>query len=1079
VGSTDPACTTTVTTPVTALSQTIAKTMANADNDGSGTVSVGDVLTYTVTVTNTSASGNLTNVVVNDSKITPSSTTCATVAPGATCVLTGTYTVTAADVTAGSISNTATSTSTACPVGSTDPSCTTTINTPVVPSTVSYTKTASTAGPVVVGDVITYTLTTTVANAQTIGVLTLTDTLGAGLDFVAVTGQSPASAYSCNAANPLVCTLPAGTVPGVYTVTYTARVNAQATGGVTNAVVGTGTDNPTCTGTCTTTTPVTASAVSYEKTASTAGPVVVGDVITYTLTATVINAQTTGVTTLTDTMGSGLDFVAVTSAGAFTCNAANPLVCTLPAGTVPGSYAVTYTARVNGQAGGSVNNAVVGTGTDAPNCSNAGCSVTTEVAPPVVSYTKSASTAGPVAQGDTITYTLTTTVANAPTRNALTLTDTLGTGLDFTAVTGAAGYSCNAANPLVCTLPAGTVPGTYTVSYTATVNAQASETVNNTVVGTGTDNPACVGACTTSTTVAPPPTLRVIKQASPRDVKIGDLVRYTVTVENTGTVDAIDATLVDTPPAGFTFVDGSLSVADRDGVGRLVGTYPIQVDQVDIAAGERATFTYLLRVGAGVRAGIHSNSALMRDNGKIVSNVATAEVQLIADPLLDHALILGTVFDDRDSDGWQDSAAIDDARVQGGFAAEAYVPNSTTVDRGNGPKAEPDASSPMLHGIVLGSISARQSDADPADAHRVVISQRLKELSFNDDFALTTKQGVTVRMDAAGTTRIERSGDAAKNLSGAAPTVERRVSPTEGGYLVDYIVRNTGVDERGIPGVRIASIEGLLMETDQYGRYHLEGVDVGTLERGRNFILKVDPSTLPPGTVFTTDNPLTRRVTPGLPVRFDWGVKLPAGLIEGGEEQVEMELGEVFFAPGSAEVRAQYLPAIEKMADKIKQHRGGEVVISANGDSESLAFDRASAVKAALVKQLPADVLQALKVSVRGNADDPGSLIVGLGEGGALLGTVLFDTNKETIRPEFEPLLDKVAAALERMHGGVIAIVGHTDVRASYQYNTALGMRRAKAVYDALAQRLSPEVRAKVRVESSNDPTAPVDVKRN
>ncbi|WP_187308451.1 isopeptide-forming domain-containing fimbrial protein [Lysobacter antibioticus] len=1192
------------TTTVTPSALTYGKTASTA-----GPVAVGDVITYTLTttVTNSQTTGLTTLTDTMSSGLTFVAVTGQTPAAAYTCNATnplictlpagtvpGAYTVTyTAQVNA---SATGTVTNAVLGTGNDNPTCSGVCNTTttVTPSAVTYGKTSSTAGPVAVGDVITYTLTTTVTNSQTTGLTTLTDTMSSGLTFVAVTGQTPATAYTCNATNPLICTLPPGTVPGVYTVTYTAQVDVSATGTVTNAVLGTGNDNPTCSGvcdttttltpsavtvlktatpttpvsvgdtvtytvtvtvansqtlgvvtltdtlgtgltfgavtsagavtcsgaltctlpantapgsypvtytatinnqatgnvtnmvvpsgpddpsctTCTTTTPVVPPAVSYTKSASTAGPVVVGDVITYTLTATVTNAQTTGVTTLTDTMGSGLDFVAVTSAGAFTCNAANPLVCTLPAGTVPGSYAMSYTARVNGQAGGSVNNAVVGTGTDAPNCSNVGCSVTTEVAPPVVSYTKSASTAGPVAQGDTITYTLTTTVANAPTRNALTLTDTLGTGLDFTAVTGAAGYSCNAANPLVCTLPAGTVPGTYTVSYTATVNAQASETVNNTVVGTGTDNPACVGVCTTSTTVAPPPTLRVIKQASPRDVKIGDLVRYTVTVENTGTVDAIDATLVDTPPAGFTFVDGSLSVADRDGVGRLVGTYPIQVDQVDIAAGERATFTYLLRVGAGVRAGIHSNSALMRDNGKIVSNVATAEVQFIADPLLDHALILGTVFDDRDGDGWQDSAAIDDARVQGGFAAEAYVPNSTTVDRGNGPKAEPDASSPMLHGIVLGSISARQSDADPADAHRGVISQRLKELSFNDDFALTTQQGVTVRMDAAGTTRIERSGDAAKNLSGAAPTVERRVSPTEGGYLVDYIVRNTGVDERGIPGVRIASIEGLLMETDQYGRYHLEGVDVGTLERGRNFILKVDPSTLPPGTVFTTDNPLTRRVTPGLPVRFDWGVKLPAGLIEGGEEQVEMELGEVFFAPGSAEVRAQYLPAIEKMAEKIKQHRGGEVVISANGDSESLAFDRASAVKAALVKQLPADVLQALKVSVRGNADDPGSLIVGLGEGGALLGTVLFDTNKETIRPEFEPLLDKVAAALERMHGGVIAIVGPTDVRASYQYNTALDMRRAKAVYDALAQRLSPEVRAKVRVESRDDPTALVD----
>ena len=69
-------------------------------------------------------------------------------------------------------------------------------------------------------------------------------------------------------------------------------------------------------------------------------------------------------------------------------------------------------------------------------------------------------------------------------------------------------------------------------------------------------------------------------------------------------------------------------------------------------------------------------------------------------------------------------------------------------------------------------------------------------------------------------------------------------------------------------------------------------------------------------------------------------------------------------------------------------------------------------------------------------------------------------------------------AALEKMGGGSIAIVGHTDVRASHAYNLALGMRRAKAVYEALAQRLSPQVRANVRVEASNDPTAPVGVRK-
>ena len=103
---------------------------ANADGDASGTVSVGDVLTYTVTMTNT-GNTTLANVVVSDALITPNSNTCASVAPGATCQLVGTYTVTQADADAGNIRNTAVVTSPVCPAGSTDPACTTTIDTPV------------------------------------------------------------------------------------------------------------------------------------------------------------------------------------------------------------------------------------------------------------------------------------------------------------------------------------------------------------------------------------------------------------------------------------------------------------------------------------------------------------------------------------------------------------------------------------------------------------------------------------------------------------------------------------------------------------------------------------------------------------------------------------------------------------------------------------------------------------------------------------------------------------------------------------------------------------------------------------
>ena len=89
----------TVTTPVdpAAPALDIVKTLTNnADGDGSGSVSIGDVLTYSIVATNT---GNITqnNVDVTDNLITPNSNTCATVAVGATCTLTGDYVVTMAD----------------------------------------------------------------------------------------------------------------------------------------------------------------------------------------------------------------------------------------------------------------------------------------------------------------------------------------------------------------------------------------------------------------------------------------------------------------------------------------------------------------------------------------------------------------------------------------------------------------------------------------------------------------------------------------------------------------------------------------------------------------------------------------------------------------------------------------------------------------------------------------------------------------------------------------------------------------------------------------------------------------------
>jgi outer membrane autotransporter protein/uncharacterized repeat protein (TIGR01451 family) len=100
-----------VTVAASAPSLAVLKELVGTgDNDGSGSVSAGDRLDYRVTATN-NGNSTLNNVVVSDDHFAATQT-CATLAPAATCVLTGSYVVTASDVSAGSITNIGKATST-------------------------------------------------------------------------------------------------------------------------------------------------------------------------------------------------------------------------------------------------------------------------------------------------------------------------------------------------------------------------------------------------------------------------------------------------------------------------------------------------------------------------------------------------------------------------------------------------------------------------------------------------------------------------------------------------------------------------------------------------------------------------------------------------------------------------------------------------------------------------------------------------------------------------------------------------------------------------------------------------------
>ena len=167
------------------------------DTDGSGDLSVGDVLIYSIVATN-NGDVELTNVVVNDPLLTPDTESCGTVAVDGSCTLNGTYELTQADIDAGGVVNTAMAQS-----DETTPiSDTVTVPIPTNPA-LAIEKSATGGVPfLTVGDVITYEYrVTNVGNVTITTPITVTDDRIATVDcaMLPVGGLAPQDFITCTA----------------------------------------------------------------------------------------------------------------------------------------------------------------------------------------------------------------------------------------------------------------------------------------------------------------------------------------------------------------------------------------------------------------------------------------------------------------------------------------------------------------------------------------------------------------------------------------------------------------------------------------------------------------------------------------------------------------------------------------------------------------------------------------------------------------------------------------------------------------------------------------------------------------
>jgi len=96
--------------------------------------------------------------------------------------------------------------------------------------------------------------------------------------------------------------------------------------------------------------------------------------------------------------------------------------------------------------------------------------------------------------------------------------------------------------------------------------------------------------------------------------------------------------------------------------------------------------------------------------------------------------------------------------------------------------------------------------------------------------------------------------------------------------------------------------------------------------------------------------------------------------------------------------------------------------------------------------------IEGMALGVEGTLADLGAKVTEKEIKIALSGDILFDFDKDTLRPDAFPTLEKVAEVLSQYPEAPVVIEGHTDSKGKEKYNQNLSERRARSVKDWLVQ---------------------------
>lgn len=337
--------------------------------------------------------------------------------------------------------------------------------------------------------------------------------------------------------------------------------------------------------------------VAITKTGS-ASPVIVGQTLTYTITASNHGpVDATGVT-VTDTLPAGVTFVsAVPSAGS--CGGTSTITCNV--GALANGNTATITIAVTPSSAGSVTN----TASISANQFDA------------VSSNNTASAATTVTKGD-VTITLVSSANPSTFNQPVTFTATVSgvapaPGMPTGMVTFEEGAT---------TLGAAAVDGSGHATIATSSLAVGSHEIVAAYSGDDAFNPNNSAAL--AQTVTALVDLSITKTAAPNPVTAGQPLTYTMTVGNAGPSASTGVTLTDTLPAGVAFVSSTASQ------GSCSGTATVTCAIGSLASGASAAVTIVVTPPA---AGTISNAASVAANepdANMANNSASVQTTVSA-----------------------------------------------------------------------------------------------------------------------------------------------------------------------------------------------------------------------------------------------------------------------------------------------------------------------------------------------------------------------------------------------------------------------------------------------------------------